>query len=363
MPSSDRAHRLRRVARLCLILGLVLGLLGVAWHPAGGPVEYATRGYSNGGGGGGGGGTGGGGTGTGGHSRENVTLNATDRPPFFTPGNLSLIAGDTIGFTVHNLGAYDHTFTLSTLGNFSIPQNDSPGQLYGFFEKNGSLVNLSVAPGATGYANLSLPSSDSGATLEFVSVVPFQFQAGMFGLARIVSGAASGTYSLSVQTASSALAFVPDVLVIQNATTFPISVAVQVSNLGSTQHTFSLAGQNNYSLSPNNFTKYFATHPPLTSVQVPATPGQVVWANFTITGKGAFEFICEIPGHYSLPSGMFGWLYVGYAPAPPPPPPGSALVDTPFLLGAGALLGLAVLFTLAATFVGRFPRQPGEGHH
>lgn len=97
-------------------------------------------------------------------------------------------------------------------------------------------------------------------------------------------------------------------------------------------------------------------------MNLPTTPGQTVWANFSIAGKGAYEFICTISGHFS--AGMLGWLYVGWAPAPPPTPPGTALVDVAFLIGGGALLLLSVLLTLVATFVGRFPRSPPKsGYH
>lgn len=349
MRSHDRVGRLRRAARLCLVVGLVLGVVGVALHPADGPVGYATRGLA----------TGGGGHGLG--AVENVTVNMTDASPYYDPANLSLTAGDTVDFTLYNLGQYPHTFTLAAVGNFTIPTSYSPTQLNAWFAKNGSLVNVNVAPGSNATANVSLPVSDSGAALEFVSLVPYQFQSGMYGTARITSGVSAGAYGLTIQTASNALAFVPDMLVVQNATSFPITVSVAVSNLGSTSHTFTLAGQNNLTLNPSNFTTYFQTHPPLANVQVPQSAGPVVYANFTITGKGAYQFICEVPGHYQ--AGMDGWLYVGWVPTPPPPPPGSALIDTPVLIGAGALLGLAVLFTLAATFAGRFPRSPGTGHH
>lgn len=351
MPPRDRVGRLRRAARLCFVLGLVLGVVGVALHPANGPVGYATRGFATGGGGG---------RGSGALIVENVTINMTDSAPFFDPANLSLTAGDTVDFTLHNLGSYAHTFTLAAVGNFTIPSSYSPAQLNSWFAKNGSLVNVSVAPATSATANVSIPTSDAGVALEFVSLVAYQFQAGMSGTVRVGSGVSSGTFALSVQTASSALAFVPNVLVIQNTTNFPITVSVAVSNLGTTTHTFTLTGQNNLTLNPSNFTTYFQTHPPLANVQVPTTSGQVVYANFTITGKGAYQFICEAPGHYN--AGMDGWLYVGWAPTPPPPPPGTAIVDTPVLLGAGALLGVAVLFTLASTFVGRFPRSPGDGH-
>lgn len=290
----------------------------------------------------------------------NVSLNATDQPAF-SPQNLTVIGGDTVTFAVHNAGSYNHSFTLATLGNYTFPRSDTPQQLTKFFRTNGSLLNLTLAPGATVAGNVTFPVTDAGVTLEFVSLVPYQFQAGMFGFVHVTYGTSTGTYKLTENTSASAFVFTPDTLVISSATTFPITVSVQVENLGSTYHTFTIEGQNNNTLNPGNFSTYFATHPPLANVNVPTTPGVPAWANFTITGKGAYEYICEASGHFA--GGMFGWLYVGWSPAAPPAPPSSALVDVAFLIGGGALLLLALVLTVIASLVGRFPRGPAPPPH
>ncbi len=342
MSPSDRAGRLRRLSRGSLVLGVVLLLAGVALYPASTGPERATRltgpGVAT---------LSAGGT-------QNVSLNATDQPAF-DPAKVEAVAGTTLAFEVHNTGVYDHTFTVSAVANYTIPPTLTPAELESFFQANGSLLNLSVPAGQTAFANLSVPARDAGATFEFVSLVPYQFQAGMAGFLQVTSAVAGEGYALSTQTTDS-LRFVPDTLLIPNATQFPITVSVEVTNAGTTPHTFTIEGQSNNTLLTSNFTTYFTSHPPLSRVQVPTTSGSPVWANFTVTGKGAFEFICEIPGHFA--GGMFGWLYVGFSPAPPPAPPSSAIVDGGFLLAAGSLLGLAVLLTLVATFVGRFPRRP-----
>ncbi len=345
---SDRASRLRRLARGCLILGVVLLLAGVALYPARNGPEVGTRMAGSGlaalaGGG-----------------RQNITLNATDAPAF-DPAKVVGVAGTTLGFEVRNSGTYDHTFTISAEANFTIPPSLTPQELTAFFAANGSLLNLSVPAGQTVFANLSLPASEAGATFEFVSLVPYQFQAGMSGVLQVAYSTSAAGYQLSTQTTDS-LHFVPDSLVIENASQFPITVSVEVTNAGTTPHTFTIEGQSNNTLLASNFTSYFSSHAPLARAQVPTTSGVPVWANFTVTGKGAFEFICEIPGHFA--GGMFGWLYVGYSPSPPPAPPSSAIVDSSFLVVAGSLLGLALLLTVVATFVGRFPpRSPGEPRH
>ena len=348
MHPRDTAGRLRRLARLSVLGGILLLLGGVALYPAQTGPEIATQS-----------------TEAGAHllagsGPVNVSVNATDAPAF-DPSTIIGTAGSTLSLTVHNTGTYLHTFTISAVANFTLPATLTPSELSAFFTANGSLVNLSVPAGATAFATLSLPAKDAGASSEIVSLVPYQFQSGMFGTLKVGYGASAGGFSLSTQTTDS-LRFVPADLAITNATQFPISISVEIVNAGTTLHTFTVEGQNNNTLEPGNFSTYFETHPPLANVNVPTTSGVPVWANFTITGKGAYEFICEVPGHFA--GGMYGWLYVGYTPAPPPAPPSSALLDVGFLAGAGGLLALAVVLTLVATFVGRFPRAPkGPSHH
>ncbi|HZY91333.1 MAG TPA: hypothetical protein VFG07_00955 [Thermoplasmata archaeon] len=343
MRTSDGAGRLRRLARGGWVLSVLFLLVGVAMYPAHATPEVATYTLA-----------------TKGVSAAvagpvNASVNATDQPAF-TPSRIAVAAGTTLGLEVHNAGVYNHTFTVTRVANFTLPPTWSPHQLNAFFAANGTLVNLTLAAGQTAFANLSIPLSDAGASFEFVSLTPYQFQDGMSGTLAVAYPTSAGAYDLTTQTTDN-LRFLPSSLVIPNATQFPITVSVEVSNAGTTLHTFTIEGQNNNTLLPGNYSQYFAAHPPLSTVNIPTTTGTPVWANFTITGKGAYEFICEISGHFQ--GGMFGWLYVGYTPLPPPPPPSSAIVDSVFLVGAGALLGIALLLTVVATFVGRFPRSPG----
>jgi len=119
--------------------------------------------------------------------------------------------------------------------------------------------------------------------------------------------------------------------------------------------------QADVNLTPGNFSSYFSVHAPLASVTVPTTPGQVIWANFTIPKAGVYQFVCEIPGHFA--AGMVGYLYVGVAPPAVAPPPSTAIVEPILLLGGGALLGIGAFLALSASLVGRFPPRAPSGHH
>ncbi len=281
-------------------------------------------------------------------------VNLTDTPSF-QPRYLSAPASSSVSIRLANVGAFDHTFTLSAKPDATLAPTLSPAEVYSFFRTNGSLANVSLAPGATGWANFTLNASDAGSSFEFVSVVPYQFQAGMDGFLN-VSFVGPGL-ALSENTTNTP-GFTPDVLSATPAH-YPEAVDVLVTNLGDLSHTFTLAAQSNVTLSPGNFTTYFQQHPPLVSVNVPSGAGLSVWANFTVKAPGVYQYICEIPGHFA--DGMDGFLYVGVPVPAVAPPPSTAIVEGWILVGSAALLGLGVVLALVASFTGRFPRRPG-GH-
>jgi uncharacterized cupredoxin-like copper-binding protein len=287
-----------------------------------------------------------------------VNLSLTDAPAF-SPQFLNVPAGSTVDLRLHNLGQYNHTFTVSAKPNVRLAPTSSPAQVFQFFRLNGTLANVSLGPGNQGWANLTFNASSGLSSFEFASVVPYQFQAGMWGLVNVTS--VGPGLRLSENTTDS-LQFVPSVLAASPAH-YPTDLNVLVTNQGSFGHTFSVAAESNVTLFPGNFSKYFAQHPPLVSVNVPSGAGMTVWANFTVSGPGIYEYICEILGHFA--SGMSGLLYVGLPVPAPPTPPSSAVVDTWVLAGSGILLGIGVAFAAVASFTGRFPRAPGShgGHH
>ena len=348
MLPSDRATRRRAysaVARLSAAGGILLLLLGTALTAGGAPpvgsAHPASVGPPPGGGG----------------TIVNLTVNLTDAPAF-DPSTLEVPASAGVSLELANHGAFDHSFTLSTVSGHVLSPSLSPQALGAFFAANGSVANVTVAPGATAFVNFSLPTGASaGSSYEFVSVVPFQFQAGMRGFLN-VTGAPSGPGLVFEEKATDQFQFLPAALG-ANPSAFPATIDVQVTNAGSAAHTWTIAAQPNVTLGFGNYSKYFADHPPAASVAFTAG-GQTEWANFTVLKPGVYEYICTISGHFA--NGMYGFLYVGVPVPGNVTPPSTEIVQEGVLLGAGSLLGIGGLFALAGSFSGRFPRRPdGEG--
>ncbi|HTT73083.1 MAG TPA: hypothetical protein VMG99_02885 [Thermoplasmata archaeon] len=284
-----------------------------------------------------------------------VPINMTDAPAF-VPSGANVPAGATVAFTLQNQGNYSHSFTLSAVPNFKLSPSWTPTQVDAFFQQNGSLANVTVAPHSTASANVSFPATDALDAFEFVSIVPYQFQAGMSGVINVTSTGPG----LEVQEGTvNTPAFVPNELA-ANASHFPVVVNVLVTNQGTLPHTFTVVPQSNVTITYSNFTSYFQQHAPLANVNVPASTGGSVWANFTVGAAGIYMYICEIPGHFQ--AGMFGLLYVGIPPPPAPPAPSTAIVQGWILVGAGALLAVGISLAAVTAYVGRFPSEPKGPH-
>ncbi len=290
-------------------------------------------------------------------ANTSVTVNMTDRPAF-SPRSLSANPDSTLSVELVNQGNYTHTFTLSNVSRVVLSPSLSPSELDSFFEENGSLANVSVAPGTTAWANVSFNASVSGDTFEFVSVVPYQFQAGMWGFVNLT---ATGPGVELMENTTDSYSFVPAVLA-ANGTHYPLVVDVLVTNQGSLSHTFTVSPLSNYSLSPANFTSTFTTNAPLVNQPIGSGVGVTAWANFSVRAPGVYQYVCTIPGHFA--NGMTGLLYVGIPPPPPTIPPSTAIVDTWVLFGSLGLLSVGILVAVIAAYSGRFPSKPGghEGH-
>jgi uncharacterized cupredoxin-like copper-binding protein len=341
----ERPSGLASLSRRLMTGGIVLLLLGVALFASAAPVPYVEHARAF--------------AGPGPAATVVLNVTATDTPSF-VPHGLSAVAGTRATFSVENAGSFPHTFSLFGAANDTIPQNSTPTQLDALFARSGTTVNLTVAPGTTANATFAIPASWVGGSFEFVSLVPYQFQAGMFGFLNVTSASSGGSYAISVMAAPSALQFVPSAIQV-NATSFPIHIQAAVSNAGTTAHTWTLDATPNENLTPTGFASTFQAHPPAANINIPTSSGVVATANFTLTQKGVYEFICTVPGHFA--AGMYGYLYVG-VPAPAAvAPPSTAIVELWVLVAAGVLLGVGVLLAVAAAFTGRFagsettPRQ------
>jgi len=284
------------------------------------------------------------------------TINMTDQPRY-SPAFVSVAAGTSVTFHLVNLGAYPHTFTLLAHPNVVLNTSWTPTQVDQYVQQNGSLANVSVPSGTAANATVAFNSSTGFDSFEFLSVVPYQFQAGMLGFVNITSTAAGLTTS---DNTTDSYSFVPDVLE-ASVTHYPFNLDVLVTNTGNLGHTFTVAAQSNYTLSPANFTQFFQSHPPLVSAVVPGGAGSSVWANFTVPGPGIYQYICEVPGHFA--SGMTGDLYVGITPPPPPAAPSTAVIQGWILVGSGVLLGIGITLAAVTAYMGRFPPPRDASHH
>jgi uncharacterized cupredoxin-like copper-binding protein len=284
-----------------------------------------------------------------------ATVNMTDQPRF-DPSSLIANASATLSVYLTNTGQYVHTFTLSSVPDLTLNRSWTPTELDAFFNANGSLANVSVAAGASAWANVTFNGSVGGDSFEFVSVAPYQFQAGMWGFVNVTSTGPGVTLS---ENTTDSYQFVPAILSASPAH-YPAVIDVLVTNQGALSHTFTVSGLSNFTLSPANFTQTFTTNPPLVMAPVPGGTGSTVWGNFTIRAPGVYQYICTIPGHFA--DGMTGFLYVGVPVPPTAPPPSTAIVDTWILIGSAALLGVGALLAVVATYAGRFPRGPSHQH-
>ncbi|MCI4341869.1 MAG: plastocyanin/azurin family copper-binding protein [Thermoplasmata archaeon] len=343
MENTRPLHRgLRRAAGTCGVLGLLLLAIGL---PLAAPIAEATqRGAAL--------------------SLEYARpaaapasvgywLNLTDAPAFVPARLVGAEAGALVTVHLNNTGSLNHSFTLVRSANVVLNRSWDPEQLQHFFSTNGSLANVSAAPGRSASVSFTLPTT-LGASYEFTSLVPYQFQAGMLGFLNVSAGA--GT-PLTEQTTDQ-LKFLPDALVV-NATSYPITIDVQITNGGSFAHTWTLVAQANVFPTPQNYSNYFGKHAPLANAAI-NSPGQVVWANFSIPAQGEYEYLCTTSGHFA--AGMNGTLFVGVQPPALSPPLSTALVQVDVLAGAGLLLGVGVVLATATNFMGRFPPKTA-GHH
>jgi uncharacterized cupredoxin-like copper-binding protein len=290
----------------------------------------------------------------------NATITTSDAAAF-VPDSIHATAPQTVALRLENTGSYAHTFTLSRNGSEVFPGNWSPSQLYGYFSAHPPLVNVSMPAHSNTSVNISVNASMAGGHFEFVSVVPYQFQAGMWGFLN-VTPPVSAILTFYVN-ASDTYRFVADALDASSVTKFPVQVNVYFGTLGVLSHTFTLSSIPNYNLSIANYTTFFTQHPPLVNIQVPLSAGSYNNGSFILTGPGYYEFICEVQGHFA--SGMFGFLYAGIPVVRPyAANQSTALVQTEVLVGGGALLGIGLVLAAAASVAGRtLPAAPKPPPH
>ncbi|HEV2520087.1 MAG TPA: hypothetical protein VGX00_05640 [Thermoplasmata archaeon] len=131
-------------------------------------------------------------------------------------------------------------------------------------------------------------------------------------------------------------------------------VHVSVQQLGTATHTFTLSPTANFQFPSSDGTSdldaYFSAHPPLVSVNVSATTGSIVTANFTAPPLGEYEYVCLSAGHFNF--GMWGILGSGEAGtgagAAPYNGPGA-----PVFIISGTITSLVIIALVLGFVVGK----------
>jgi len=109
---------------------------------------------------------------------ETVNITATSDLSF-VPDSFTVLPGETVHLIVTQAADFEHTFTLSSLVNYSVPSSDTPSELAAFFNAHAPLVNLSLGstPGSLHPFNFTAPSVPG--TYEFVCLVHFPAMTGV----------------------------------------------------------------------------------------------------------------------------------------------------------------------------------------
>lgn len=165
----------------------------------------------------------------------------------------------------------------------------------------------------------------------------------------VVQTAAGMTIQMSVG-ANGAFAFAPNA--ISNITPGE-SLTIDITNLGSLPHTFTLSSLANYTLSyagnTNLTSQFLVQHPYYFSINIPDVQGSVTPATFTAPTKiGSYQFFCTVPGHFN--SGMEGFLGVGVYVGGGAPPPG---IGVAVFIISGTIVGLVILAIVLGFVVGK----------
>ena len=135
-----------------------------------------------------------------------LEVNLTDAPAF-SPNKIQVNAGAQVTFDLANRGNLSHSFTLADQPNVTLDPTWTPSQLDQYFANNGSLANRTLASGGTASVTVNFTGRYSSGTFEFVSVVPYQFQAGMSGTVTVTPQ--PGGNATTTDNTTDSLTYVP----------------------------------------------------------------------------------------------------------------------------------------------------------
>ncbi len=113
----------------------------------------------------------------------------------FVPDAFSVAPGAAVHLVITQEADFDHTFTLASLVNYTIPSTNTSTEVAAFFDAHPPIVNVSLGStvGAEFFENFTAPSGIG--TYEFVCLIHFPTMTGV--MTDAVASPTSGTTSLS----------------------------------------------------------------------------------------------------------------------------------------------------------------------
>ncbi|MGD0588330.1 MAG: hypothetical protein ABSA63_06000, partial [Thermoplasmata archaeon] len=123
---------------------------------------------------------------------EFVNISATSSFNF-VPNSFSVQPGATVHLIVTQMADFDHTFTLSSVVNATIPSSDDHAQVAAFFNSHAPIVNLSLGStvGHPSFANFTAPTT-LGA-YEWICLIHFPTMTGIMSVSNSPPSSGSGS--------------------------------------------------------------------------------------------------------------------------------------------------------------------------
>jgi len=123
-----------------------------------------------------------------------TTVDIAATPSFsFVPDSFTVAPGESVTLVVTQEADFNHTFTLSSEVNASIPTSDSPSQVAAFFNAHAPLVNVSLGstPGKQFTETFTAPATPG--TYEFLCLIHFATMTGVMSDTSSVSSSSGGS--------------------------------------------------------------------------------------------------------------------------------------------------------------------------
>jgi plastocyanin len=110
----------------------------------------------------------------------------------FTPDSFTVAPGASVHLIVTQLANFNHTFTLSSAVNVTIPASSSAAQLGAFFQAHPPLVNLSLGPTVEKQYSVEFTAPTVQGAYEYVCLIHFPSMVGTMTVSSSPSTTGSG---------------------------------------------------------------------------------------------------------------------------------------------------------------------------